>query len=104
MSKSNFVGLETDTWTPEEGRGATWLQQAYLSCWRKWEEVGWSQASLPSTELLLPARHSTKAMKGGEEEKASPQITPDVFTAIWSQSSRKNCELLEMYSQASRSP
>lgn len=83
--QDNFAGLETGTWTPEEGRGATWLLQADLSCWEKWEEVGLSQASLPSAEQLLPARHSTKAAKGENEDKASPQITRDVFTAMWSQ-------------------
>lgn len=83
--QDNFAGLETGTWTPEEGRGATRLLQADLSCWGKWEEVGLSQASLPSAEQLLPARHSTKAAKGEKEDRASPQITRDVFTAMWSQ-------------------
>lgn len=83
--QDNFAGLETGTWTPEEGRGATRLLQADLSCWGKWEKVGLSQASLPSAEQLLPARHSTKAAKGETEDRTSPQITRDVFTAMWSQ-------------------
>lgn len=79
------MGLESNTQTPGGGRCPAAAGTLRLSgkVRRNWGvELG--QASLPSTEALLPARQGTKTAKVGDEDKASTQIVPDVFTAIWS--------------------